>query len=52
MRENRPSGSMRGEARRSLASASQSVRFAYSTHRASGFAGGLEFGRFSNVAEK
>ena len=32
MRENRPSGSMRGEARRSLASASQSVRFAYSTY--------------------
>ena len=30
---NRPSGSMRGEARRSLASASQSVRFAYSTER-------------------
>ena len=32
MRENRLSGSMRGEARRSLACASQSVRFAYSTH--------------------
>ena len=31
MRENRPSSSMRGEARRSLAPASQSVRFAYST---------------------
>ena len=34
MRENRPSSSMRGEARRSLAPASQSVRFAYSTHGA------------------
>ena len=32
MRENRLSGSMRGEARRSLACASQSVRFAYSTY--------------------
>jgi hypothetical protein len=31
MRENRLSGSMRGEARRSLAPASHSVRFAYST---------------------
>ena len=31
MRENRPSSSMRGEARRSLAPASHSVRFAYST---------------------
>jgi len=32
MRENRLSGSMRGEARRSLALASQPARFAYSTH--------------------
>ena len=33
MRENRPSSSMRGEARRSLAPASHSVRFAYSTNK-------------------
>ena len=41
MRENRLSGSMRGEARRSLACASQSVRFAYSTVTSAWLSGGI-----------